>query len=59
MEVLFDEIFQDLKIQLDISSDDEVALLSSTIKNAIREVKRARNYPKYYTDAQVAEDMGD
>ena len=37
MEVLFDEILQDLKIQLDISSEHEVALLSSKIKNAIRE----------------------
>ena len=59
MEVLFDEILQDLKIQLDISSDYEVALLSSKIKNAIREIKRARNYPKYYTDAQVAADLED
>ena len=59
MEVLFDEILQDLKIQLDISSEQEVALLSSKIKNAIREVKRARNYPKYYTDSQIAEDLED
>ena len=53
MEVLLDEILQDLKLQLDISSEQEVALLSSKIKNAIREVKRARNYPKYYTDSQI------
>ena len=59
MEVLFDEILQDLKIQLDISSEHEVALLSSKIKNAIREVRHARNYPKYYTDVQIAEDMED
>ena len=59
MEVLLDEILQDLKLQLDISSEQEVALLSSKIKNAIREVKRARNYPKYYTDAQIAEDLED
>ena len=59
MEVLLDEILQDLKLQLDISSEQEVALLSSKIKNAIREVKRARNYPKYYTDSQIAEDLED
>ena len=59
MEVLLDEILQDLKLQLDISSEQEVALLSSKIKNAIREVRHARNYPKYYTDSQIAEDLED
>lgn len=59
MEVLLDEILQDLKIQLEIHGESEMALLTTKVKNAFREVKRERNYPKYYTDEQIAEDMED
>lgn len=33
------------------------ALIKPKIKNAIREVKRARNYPMYYTEGMIADDL--
>lgn len=60
MEML-DEIFENLKeeiladeAQADLFSEN---LLRKKIESAYREVKRARNYPKSYTEAQIEEDM--
>lgn len=60
MEML-DEIFENLKeeiladeAQADLISEN---LLRKKIESAYREVKRARNYPKTYTEAQIEEDM--
>jgi hypothetical protein len=59
MEELIDEIKNELEAEV-ISSDDECneILMLSKIKNAIREVKRARKYPSYYTDEQIEADIG-
>ena len=60
MEML-DEIFENLKAE--ILADEAQAdlycenLLRKKIESAYREVKRARNYPKTYTEAQIEEDM--
>jgi len=60
MEML-NEIFENLKgeiladeAQADLISEN---LLRSKINSAYRDVKRARRYPKTYTDAQIEEDM--
>lgn len=60
MEML-DEIFENLKAEIlaDEAQADLISenLLRKKIESAYREVKRARNYPKSYTDAQIEEDM--
>lgn len=33
------------------------SLIIPKIKNAIREVRRARNYPKHYTESAIVEDL--
>lgn len=54
------EIFADLSAELSVSDENfNETLLLSKVKNAIREVKRARNYPKTYTDSQIEQDMYD
>lgn len=54
------EIFTDLSAELSASDENfnEILLLSK-VRNAMREVKRARNYPKTYSDSQIEEDMHD
>lgn len=58
---MIDEIFENLKseiladeAQADLFSEN---LLKTKIKSAYREVKRARNYPKSYTEAFIEEDI--
>ena len=60
MEML-DEIFENLKAEIlaDEAQADLISenLLRKKIESAYREVKRARNYPKSYSEAQIEEDM--
>ena len=58
---MLDEIFENLKseiladeAQADILSEN---LLKVKIQSAYREVMRARNYPKSYSEAQIETDM--
>lgn len=54
------EVFTDLSIELSASDENfNETLLLSKVKNAIREVKRARNYPKSYSDSQIDNDLYD
>jgi len=54
------EIFADLSTELSASDENlNETLLLSKVRNAMREVKRARNYPKSYTDSQIEVDMYD
>lgn len=60
MEML-DEIFENLKVEIladeaqaDLFSEN---LLRKKVESAYREVKRARNYPKTYSEAMIEEDM--
>ncbi len=54
------EIFADLSAELSVSDKNfNETLLLSKVRNAIREVKRARNYPKSYTERQIEQDMYD
>lgn len=56
---LEDEIMEDLKAELSIDPTFNETLLLSKVKNALREVKRARKYPTYYTEEQIQNDMYD
>lgn len=54
------EIVADLTDE--ISEDDELfneKILLLKVRNALREVKRARKYPSHYTDDMVNQDMYD
>lgn len=54
------EIFADLSAELSVSDENfNETLLLSKVRNAMREVKRARNYPKSYSDSQIDQDMYD
>lgn len=54
------EIFADLSAELSVSDENfNETLLLAKVRNAMREVKRARNYPKTYTDSQIEADMYD
>lgn len=54
------EIFADLSAELSVSDENfNETLLLSKVRNAMREVKRARNYPKSYSDSQIEQDMYD
>lgn len=53
------EVFADLQAELSQDETYNETLLLSKVKNALREVKRARKYPTYYTDEQIERDMYD
>ena len=52
------EILEDLTEELSETDPKfKPEFIKPKIKNAIREVRRARNYPKYYTESMIAEDL--
>lgn len=52
------EILEDLTAELQETDPKfKPEFIKPKIKNAIREVKRARNYPKHYAESTVAEDL--
>lgn len=54
------EIFEDLKEELLAAGENlNEKILKAKVKNAIREVKKARNYPKHFKENDIAEDMID
>ena len=58
---MLDEIFENLKSEIvaDVAQADILSenLLKSKIKGAYREVRKARNYPKHYSEAWIENDM--
>ena len=53
-----DELIEDLTVELEIPDENfNVTLLTSKVKAAVRDVKRARHYPTYYTDEQIESDL--
>lgn len=58
MDKLWDEIFMDLQEELNLTSEQDKSILSSKIKNAIREVRRTRNYQVYHSEDFVCADIG-
>lgn len=57
MSALLDEILSDLTTELGLEDNDEISKLSIKVKNAEREVKRARNYPNTYTSSMIEKDL--
>lgn len=57
MEPLIIEILEDLKTELGLKKDSDIAVLTSKVKNAYREVKRTRNYQPYHTQEFIDKDM--
>lgn len=57
---LEEEIMADLTAELSLTDPNfSAALLLPKVRNAMREVKRARNYPASYTSEQIEADMYD
>lgn len=56
---LQNEIVNDLTTELTDDVGFNADVLTIKVKNAIREVKRARNYPKGYTEEDIAGDLED
>lgn len=55
---LEEEIMADLTAELQITDKNfNSAILLSKVRNALMEVKKARNYPDYYTEEQINSDM--
>lgn len=55
---LEEEIFTDLSMELSVTDKNfNETILLSKVRNAMREVKRARKYPGYYTDEAIEKDM--
>lgn len=57
MEVLIEEILEDLKTELLLTKESDINILSSKVKNAVREIRRDRNYPTTYTDEMIVSDL--
>lgn len=57
MEPLIIEILEDLKTELGLKKDSDIAVLTSKVKNAYREVKRTRNYQYCHTQEFIDKDM--
>ena len=67
MDALQNEILVDLGTELGLldlttnealaGKEQDVACLSSKIKNAVREVRGKRNYPEHFTEEQIAKDL--
>lgn len=58
MLTLENDLLEDLKSELSVTDPKfKPELIIPKIKNAIREVKRARNYPKHYTESAIVEDL--
>lgn len=56
MESLLDEILDDLTTELSLKNSSDIAILESKIRNAIREIKRTRNYQSHHTDEFIWKD---
>lgn len=57
MEPLVNEILEDLTTELGLTEESDLVVLSSKVRNAYREVKRARNYQSGHTQEFIDRDM--
>lgn len=54
------DLLEDLTAELSETDPNfRQSLIIPKIKEAIREVRRARNYPKYYSESAIVEDLED
>lgn len=59
MLTLENDLLEDLTVELSVTDPKfNQSLILPKIKNAIREVRRARNYPKHYSESAIVEDLG-
>lgn len=54
---LQEELIADLTIELSKEPTFDSSVLTQKVINAIREVKKARKYPSFYTDGQISKDL--
>ena len=54
---LQEELIADLTTELSGEPTFDLSILTGKVVNAIREVKRARKYPSFYTSEQIDTDM--
>ena len=54
---LQNEIVEELTIELSEDTDFNATVLGIKVKNAIREIRRRRNYPADYTEEDIARDL--
>lgn len=54
---MLEELLVDLAFELDGEPTYDENKLRAKISSAIREVKKARKYPKHYTDEQIDDDL--
>lgn len=54
---LQEELIADLTIELQGEPTFDSSKLTQKVVNAIKEVKRARKYPTYYTQEQISQDL--
>ena len=58
MLTLENDLLEDLIAELSETDPNfKQSLIIPKIKEAIREVRRARNYPKYYSESAIVEDL--
>lgn len=57
MEELILEITQDLIYELNDSESFNQKALSSKVKNAVREIRKDRNYPESYDEEKIINDL--
>lgn len=54
---MIESIIDELTIELQTEADFNADILALKVRNAYREVKQARNYPKSYTEESISADM--
>lgn len=57
MESLINEILTDLTTELGLTESSDIAILSSKIKSATREVRMKRNYPTHFSESTILNDL--
>lgn len=56
-ESLISDIILELTTELEDDDDFNANILANKVRNAYREVQLTRNYPKYYTEDMIQNDM--
>lgn len=57
MEELMNELLEELKIELEITEEADIEILTVKLKNAIREIKLARGYSENMTEEFILKDL--
>lgn len=57
MDELMSEILEELKIELDVTEESDIRILSVKLKNAIREVRNAFNFKPYHDEYFIEEQL--